>query len=225
MPISLNQTLESTTAIAPVGQPLVVELVNRRIAVRIASRLVPTYFSTTAAAISNATTFSTITLAAGTAQTSDRSYAAGCGALVAMLIDGPRAASVLIGFLAARTTIGSPLDVPPSMPPALLVGRRKPWRRSSGGVVRLVGDRVHHLRSRPPRGFDAEADLDGLDRLDAHDGGGQPGIELAVPLGVAAQPDRAAGDDRFDHAPQRVAGLARGIDRGDDRRVDLRSSV
>ena len=38
-----------------------------------AARLVPTYFSTTAAAISNATTFSTITLAAGTAQTSERS--------------------------------------------------------------------------------------------------------------------------------------------------------
>ena len=42
-------------------------------AARIASRLVPTYFSTIAAAISNATTFSTITLAAGTAQTSERS--------------------------------------------------------------------------------------------------------------------------------------------------------
>src|SRR5271166_3274732 len=103
------------------------------IAVRIASRLVPTYFSTIAAAISKATTFSTITLAAGTAQTSDRSYAAGAGALVAMLTDGPRAARVLIGFLAARMMIGSPLDVPPSIPPALLVGRRKPNRRSSRG--------------------------------------------------------------------------------------------
>ena len=40
---------------------------------RIAARLVPTYFSTRAEATSNATTFSTITLAAGTAQTSDRS--------------------------------------------------------------------------------------------------------------------------------------------------------
>src|SRR5579863_7123855 len=48
-------------------------------ALLMAARLVPTYFSTTAAAISNATTFSTITLAAGTAQTSERSYAAGCG--------------------------------------------------------------------------------------------------------------------------------------------------
>ena len=46
---------------------------GRSMAVRIASRLVPTYFSTTAAAISKATTFSTITLAAGTAQTSERS--------------------------------------------------------------------------------------------------------------------------------------------------------
>ena len=40
---------------------------------------------------------------------------------------------MLIGFLAARTTIGSPLDVPPSMPPALFVGRRKPKRRSASG--------------------------------------------------------------------------------------------
>ena len=137
------------------------------------------------------------------------------------MTEGPRAASVLIGFLEARTTIGSPLDVPPSMPPALFVGRRKPKRRSSVGVVRLVGDRVHHLRARPSGGLDSQADLDGLDRLDAHDGAGQPGVELAVPLGVAAQPDRAAGDDRLDDAAQRVAGLAGGVDRGDDRRVGL----
>ena len=71
-----------------------------------ASTLVPTYFSTTAEASSKATTASTITLAAGTAQTSDRSYEAGLGALVAMFTEGPRAASVLIGFLAARITIG-----------------------------------------------------------------------------------------------------------------------
>src|ERR1700755_2687091 len=101
------------------------------IAALIAARLVPTYFSTTAEATSNATTFSTITLAAGTAQTSDRSYAAGWGALVTMFTDGPGAATVRIGFLAARTTIGAPLDVPPSIPPALLVGRRNPNRRSS----------------------------------------------------------------------------------------------
>src|SRR5260370_33083367 len=48
-----------------------------------------------------------------------------------MFTEGPRVARVLIGFFDARTTIGSPLDVPPSIPPALLVGRRKPWRRSS----------------------------------------------------------------------------------------------
>ncbi len=50
-----------------------------------------------------------------------------------MSTDGPRAARVLIGFFEARTTIASPLEVPPSIPPALLVGRRKPSRRSSGG--------------------------------------------------------------------------------------------
>ena len=99
-----------------------------------------------------------------------------------MLIDGPRAARVLIGFLAARTTIGSPLEVPPSIPPALFVGRRKPKRRSSAGVVGLEPDRVHDLRAGPAGGLDAEADLDPLDRLHAHDRGRQPGVELAVPL-------------------------------------------
>ncbi len=113
---------------------------------------------------------------------------------------------MLIGFFAARTTIGSPLEVPPSMPPALLVGRRNPKPAIVGGVVGLVGDRVHHLRAGTAGGLDPQADLDRLDRLDAHDGQRQPGVELAVPLGVAAQPDRAAGDDRLDDAAERVAG-------------------
>ena len=107
------------------------------------------------------------------------------------------------------------------MPPALLVGRRNPNRRSVVGMVRVEGDRVHHLRARPPGGLDAQADLDGLDRLDAHDGAGQPGIELAVPLGVASQADRAAGHDRLDDAAQRVAGLPGRVDRGDDRAIGL----
>ena len=88
-------------------------------------------------------------------------------------------------------------------------------------MVRLELDRVHHLRARPPGGLDSQADLDGFDRLDAHDGAGQPGVELAVPLGVASQTDRAAGDDRLDDAAQGVAGIPRGIDRGDDRRIGL----
>ena len=51
--------------------------------------------------------------------------------------------------------------------------------------------------------------------------GGQPGVELAVPLGVAPQADRAAGDDRLDDAAERVARLLGGVDRRDDRRVGL----
>ena len=138
------------------------------------------------------------------------------------MTDGPRAASVLIGFLAARMTIGSPLDVPPSIPPALLVGRRKPNRRSSAGVIGLVADRVHHLRAGPAGRLEAQADLHPLDRLDAHHGRRQPGVELAVPLGCDSQPDRAPGDDRLDDATQRVAGLLGRVDRRDDRRVGLR---
>ena len=50
---------------------------------------------------------------------------------------------------------------------------------------------------------------------------GQPGVELAVPLGVAAQADRAAGHDRLDDPAERVAGLLGRVDRRDDRRVGL----
>ena len=40
--------------------------------------------------------------------------------------------SVLIGFMATRMTSGSPVVMPPSSPPALLVRRRKPARVSPG---------------------------------------------------------------------------------------------
>ena len=47
--------------------------------------------------------------------------------------------SVAIGFIATRTTIGSPVDMPPSMPPARL--RPRPSRR------RVEHDLVVHARS------------------------------------------------------------------------------
>lgn len=89
----------------------------------ISARLSPPNLSMRAAAISKATTFSTITLAAGTAQMSLRSYEAASTSLVARLTDSSGLRSVLIGFLAARITIGWPLVMPASRPPALLVGR------------------------------------------------------------------------------------------------------
>ena len=53
-----------------------------------------------------------------------------------MLTDGPRAARVLIGFLAARTMIGSPLDVPP-FDAAGVVGR--PAEAEPAVVARVIG--------------------------------------------------------------------------------------
>ncbi len=65
-----------------------------------------------------------------------------------------RAASVLIGFLErARTTIGSPFEVPPSIP--RVVGRPAEAEATVGrGVVGFVGHRIHHLgagTAGPPR--------------------------------------------------------------------------
>ena len=76
-----------------------------------------------AAATVCATTFSTITLQAASAQTSLRSYAARSASFVFRLIESSGFRSVLIGFIAARTTRGWPFVIPASSPPALFVPR------------------------------------------------------------------------------------------------------
>ena len=68
--------------------------------------------------------------------------------------------SVATGLTAARTTIGIPLLMPPSMPPARLVRRAQ----SRGFGVDLVVDVRCHAYKQPK----AEPDLDALDRLDGH---------------------------------------------------------
>ena len=83
-------------------------------------------------------------------------------------------------------------------------------------------DRVHDLRAGPSGGLRAEADLDRLDRLDAHHGGGQTGVELAVVLDVTPQAHRAALDDRLDDPAEGVAGLLGRVYGRDDRGVGLR---
>ena len=139
-----------------------------------------------------------------------------------MFTDGPRAASVLIGFLDARTRIGSPFDVPPSMPPALFVGLRKPNRRSSGewsdsyviGSITLDPGRRAASTPRP-----ISTALIAWMLITA---AARPAVQLAVPLHVAAEPDRAARDHRFHDAAQRVARFLRRVNRRDDPRVRLR---
>ena len=117
--------------------------------------------------------------------------------------------TVEIGFIATRTRTGSPLVMPPSMPPARLVSRRD----------RVAG---HHLvvrRAAPPaRGAEPVADLDALHGLDAHQRTGQPGVEPPVGLHVGAEPDRQPVRDHLDHAAEGVAVVLGRVDLGDHRR-------
>ena len=59
------------------------------------------------------------------------------------------------------------------------------------------------------------ADLDRLDRLDRHQRLGQVGVELAVPVHVAAEADRHAVGQHLGHAAERVTLLGGRLDRGD----------
>ena len=101
---------------------------------------------------------------------------------------------------------GSPVEMPPSMPPAsddvAAVGRGL-------GVPR---DRVVGLGPEPPGDVPPLADLDRLDRLDAHQREGEQGVELAVPVDVAAEADGHAVRDHLDDAADAVALLGRGLD-------------
>ena len=119
--------------------------------------------------------------------------------------------SVASGFIAARTTSSSPVDMPPSMPPASVVSRRY------AAAVGIPADRVVGLAPPPPGDLEAVADLDTLDGLDAEHGLGQQGVELAIPVDVAAETDRDALGEHLDDATERVAVLGRRLDLEDHR--------
>ena len=106
--------------------------------------------------------------------------------------------SVGSGFIAARTTISSPFDMPPSMPPARFVSRRSPPSPRDDLVVRL---RAAQLRER-----EAVADLDALHRLDAHQRRGEPRVEAVLLARIRAEA-RAA---RRARAPRRRRRACRG---------------
>src|SRR5204863_10006318 len=86
--------------------------------------------SSRASARTKATIASPTTAAAGTAQTSLRSMAAGASVIVDRSTERSGFISVEIGFMYAMTRTSSPLVTPPSRPPALLVGRATPTGRS-----------------------------------------------------------------------------------------------
>ena len=75
------------------------------------------------------------------------------------------------------------------------------------------------MRVAPPtrRDLEAVADLDALHRLDAHERLAEHGVELAIPVHVAAEPDGHAVAEHFDDAAERVAVLRRGLDLVDHR--------
>ena len=94
--------------------------------------------------------------------------------------------------------------MPPSVPPERPLTRRIP---SSVGTISSCA-------SEPGRGgeLEAVADLDALDRLDAHQRAGQPRVEAAVPVHVRAEARRQAVHDDLDDAAEGVAVLVGLVD-------------
>src|SRR5947207_837371 len=91
----------------------------------------PPNFASSACASTSAIIASAMTPMAGTAVTSDRSDCACAGPPVFRSTVRSGAISVEIGFIATRATRGSPVVMPPSVPPARLVARARPGRISS----------------------------------------------------------------------------------------------
>ena len=117
--------------------------------------------------------------------------------------------NVEIGFIAARTRSTSPVDIPPSTPPARPVRRRTP---SAPGSISSWASEPRRRAS-----VEAVAELDPLDRLDGQQRGGQPGVEAAVAVHVAAQPGRQAVGEHLDDATERVRVPVGRVDLGDHR--------
>src|SRR3970282_2780504 len=96
--------------------------------------------------------------------------------------------------------------------------------RRAGGVVpsvdpvTVVGppvDDVVNGAAEAARLLEPQAQLDALDDVDAHDRGGERGVETAIPVDVRAEPDRdPVGHDLEDPA-DRVAGRTCPRDPGD----------
>src|SRR5207247_945237 len=91
----------------------------------------PPNFSSSACASTSASIASAMTPIAGTAVTSDRSACACAGPPVFKSTVRSGAMSVEMGFIATRATRGSPVVMPPSVPPARFVARVSPGMISS----------------------------------------------------------------------------------------------
>src|SRR5699024_7815560 len=101
------------------------------------------------------------------------------------------------------------LDPPGEVGAPLVAGLLGPGDRIVGGAPPSSGD------------LEAVADLDALDRLDAHDGSGEGGGEFSVPVDVTAEADGNPVGDGLDDAAQRITLLRGGFDLGDHGRRGL----
>ena len=114
--------------------------------------------------------------------------------------------SVGSGFIPARTMISSPFETPASIPPARFVSRRR-----SAPISSCASDPNLSASAKP------FADLDTLHRLDAHQRGGETGVEAVVLRRVAAEPGRNVARAHFDDPADRVPCSAGLVDAGAQR--------
>ena len=115
--------------------------------------------------------------------------------------------TVEIGLNAARATMGAPLDVPPSMPPAWLDGAGQVPIRAAHDLVVCGGTEQGGL-------CEAVTDFDALDGLDRHECGGQACIEALACGHVRAQPHGNVVGDHLNDAADGVTRMLRGVDGG-----------
>ena len=109
-----------------------------------------------------------------------------------------------VGLTAKRTTIGWPVEMPPRMPPA--------WFDRNTRLAVRRRSRISSALSSPVSSAarQAGADLDALDRVDAHHRRGEVLVELAVDRRAEAR-RHALGHD-LDHRAGRGAGLAHAVE-------------
>ena len=142
--------------------------------------------------------------AAGTAHTSERWWCATAASPVATSTVRSARGTVAIGFIAARTRS----DLAGGH---AALGAARAARRTPHGAV-LADDLVVGQRAGRGGELEAVADLDALDRLDAHQRAGEPRVEAAVPVHVRAEAGREAVHHDLDDTAERVAVLVRLVD-------------
>src|SRR5271170_6902107 len=152
-----------------------------------------------------------MTAAAGIAHTSERSIAPTASALLLMSTERSGRISVDSGLNATRTRSGSPVLMPPSVPPEAMLG---------GVVTDFV---VQFGPANPARG-ESQPELDALGGLQAEQREREAAVEFAIPLHVTAEADRQSGRDDLDDTAERVAGFFARVDFRDNFAFSIRVS-